>query len=87
MCYVKENASLDTCYHPVKLFIHKTKKKKNQRKKIVRTVVRPDILIWSVAIKKAIMIELTLSWKEIIELAYEKSSKNDELMSDCKDKG
>ena len=55
---------------------------------VVETNLRPDIVIWSKAAKKIILVELTVPWEERIQEAYErKRAKYDDLMESCRSKG
>ena len=55
---------------------------------VVQTTLRPDIVLWSKAGKKLIVIELTVPWETRCEEAYErKKAKYTELLDLCKEKG
>ena len=54
---------------------------------IVPTNLRPDMVLWSAAMKK-IIIELTVPWEERCGEANERErAKYDELMTECRGKG
>lgn len=40
---------------------------------ICSTTLRPDVVLWSAAVKAAILIELTVPWEEGLEAAYERN--------------
>lgn len=49
---------------------------------------RPDIVVWSLSTKQAILVELTVPWEERMEEAYErKKSKYQGLVEDCQHRG
>ena len=55
---------------------------------VVQTTLRPDIVVWSSHGKKIVVIELTVSWEERCDEAYErKAAKYAELMEECRRKG
>ena len=55
---------------------------------IVQTNLKPDIVLWSAAMKKIIIIELTIPWEERCgEANKQKKAKYDELMTEFRGKG
>ena len=55
---------------------------------VVPTNLRPDMVLWSTAMKKIVIIELTVPWEERCGEANErKRAKYDELMAECRGKG
>jgi len=55
---------------------------------VVQTNLRPDIVIWSTAPKKMILLELTVPWEERTDEANErKRSKYQELADMCRERG
>jgi hypothetical protein len=55
---------------------------------IVPTTLRPDIVLWSTAAKKLIVVELTVPWEERCEAAHErKRAKYDNLLAECRQQG
>ncbi|XP_071145089.1 uncharacterized protein [Mytilus edulis] len=52
---------------------------------IAATSLRPDIVIWSQGTRQAVLLELTVTWEDRIEEAYErKKAKYQQLVEDCK---
>ncbi len=39
---------------------------------ICSTTLRPDVVLWSAAVKSVVLIELTVPWEEGLEAAYER---------------
>ena len=55
---------------------------------VVKTTLRPDIVLVSEATKNVVMLELTVPWEERMEEAFErKREKYDSLVSDCHRRG
>ena len=55
---------------------------------ICSTTLRPDVVLWSAAVKKVLLIELTVSWEEGLEAAYErKMAKYADLVAECRESG
>ena len=55
---------------------------------IAHTQERPDIVIWSDTVKRVIIVELTVSWEENMEEAFErKKLRYENLRMECEDKG
>ena len=55
---------------------------------IVFTLSRPDIVLWSEAVKKVVLVELTVPWEENVEEAYErKKARYEDLRAECEDNG
>ena len=54
---------------------------------IAQTSLSPDILIFSNKIKKIIIWELTVPWKEFVEEAYARKKLKYELLETCKNNG
>lgn len=57
-------------------------------KGVLFTTLRLDVVIWSTEGRKIIMVELTTPWEEGCKEAAEwKTSKYQQLVNDCRDKG
>lgn len=55
---------------------------------VVKTSLRPDLVIWSEEAKKIILIELIVPWEDGCSEAHErKATKYHELIQQCRDKG
>ena len=55
---------------------------------ICSSTLRPDVLLWSAAVKAAILMELTVPWEEGLEAAYErKKAKYADLVAECRESG
>ncbi len=55
---------------------------------ICSTTLRPDMVLWSAAVKSVILIELTVPWEEGLEAAYErKKAKYADLVAECRESG
>ncbi|KAF7659245.1 hypothetical protein LDENG_00000630 [Lucifuga dentata] len=55
---------------------------------IATTVLRPDIVLWSIPARTVIMAELTVPWEEGMEAAFErKKEKYSELSAVCMEAG
>ena len=55
---------------------------------IVQTSLRPDVVLWSDAVKRVYIIELTVPWEDNMEWAFErKAARYAELKGQCEDKG
>ena len=55
---------------------------------IVQTRERPDIVIWSDAVRVVFIVELTVPWEENMEEAYErKKTRYETLRTECEDNG
>ena len=52
---------------------------------IATTTLRPDLILWSTETRQVLLIELTVTWEENIDVAYErKLEKYQELVEQCK---
>ena len=57
-------------------------------REILQTTMRPDIVMWSTAAKRVLIIELTVPWEEGIPAAHElKRLKYTELAMECSETG
>ena len=57
-------------------------------REICSTTLRPDVVLWSSAVKSVLMIELTVLWEEGLEAAYErKMAKYADLVAECRESG
>ncbi|KAL7835526.1 hypothetical protein SRHO_G00278730 [Serrasalmus rhombeus] len=55
---------------------------------ITQTTLRPDVVMWSTAAKKVLIIELTIPWEEGMSVAYEhKRLKYSDLAAECREGG
>lgn len=55
---------------------------------ITTVSLRPDIILWSAIEKHVLMIELTVSWEERIQEAYERKKLQDAiLLAECQEQG
>ncbi len=58
------------------------------QQKICSTNLRPDVVLWSAAVKSVVLIELTVPWEEGLEAAYErKKAKYADLVAECRESG
>ena len=49
---------------------------------ICSTTLRPDMVLWSAAVKSVLLIELTVPWEEGLEAAYERK-----MVAECRESG
>ena len=55
---------------------------------ICTTTLRPDVVLWSAAVKSVLLVELTVPWEEGLEAAYErKRAKYADLVAECRESG
>lgn len=55
---------------------------------ITETLLRPDLVLWSVASKMVLLVELTVPWEEGLDAAFErKQAKYSDLAADCREVG
>lgn len=55
---------------------------------ICSTTLNPDVVLWSAAVKSAVLIELTVPWEEGLEAAYErKKAKYADLVEEGRESG
>ena len=55
---------------------------------ITTTTLRPDIVLWSVAEKRVLLVELTVPWEQGLQEAYErKKLRYTDLVAECQEKG